>query len=285
MADKLIDPTKPLLDKSTLVNLGLGYTDADNVANPIEGATSGIGIKTFLMDASTPMVFPPAIVIILSTPTMYDKFPARRQLLRALLESHAKEFTGFDVEYNMDTAETPAGHDSQNQGVPTRNKRNAIAPSAIIPEIQGNLVWRFFTTYGFHINHPDTQAAFSHLSEDEAPAFTSSAYSMTAAIIQPDPSMIAKNIVDGVFLTNMFPLTSGALGLQKVVNTSNTYDRTINFHAILRHNEKTRELIIQIAKELKLGQLRKGPDSLPTQEYLDRFVKSSNLASEIAKIV
>lgn len=276
-----------MIDGKDLINAGLGYKATDQVADLSQGATMGIGLKSFIMDASTPMVFPPAFFIVLQTPFMYsdNRFAVKRRIMKTLMESHAKEISGIDVEYSMDSAEGPAGHDGQQQGVPTRNKRNAISPSMVIPEVHGGLVWRFFTQWGRDILDPDTQASFSHLSDKEAIPFVSSSYSITAAVIQPDPSFLPQNIVDGVFLTNMWPTTAGSLGIQRTIGTSNTMDRTINFQAVLRHNDKTRDIMVQIAQQLKLGQLRSGGQmGMPTAASVEDFVTGSNLAKEIASI-
>lgn len=283
--------TNQMLSTADLINVGLGYTSENNAGMiPDIGSGGNLGIlgsKVFLQDAATPMVFPPAIFVVLQTPLMYagSRFATTRRLMRALMQEHAKEITGIDVEYDMDTAETPAGHDSQMLGTPTRNKRNAITPSMVIPEINGNFVWRFFTKWGFNILDPDSQSAFNHLNEegDSIPPFVSSSYSIAAAVIQPDPSFLPKNIVDGAFITDMFPTNTGALGLQRTIGTSNTMDRTINFRGVLRHSMHTKDMLVELATQLNLANIRSTSGHMtPDSDDMSVYLRESGIADELA---
>ena len=276
-----------MLDPSNVSKLGLGLKDTAHVADMTVGATLGVGVKSISLDAATPLVMPPVMIVVLQAPMMYDKQQIKIDTLKALLETHATAVNGIDVEYNIDTADSPVGHDGQVHQVPTQNKRSAVNPSFTIPEVTGNLVWRFFNQWGFDMCHPDTNASFSHLSEKVAQAlpFVSSSYSMTMAAIQFDPSGIPENIIDGAFYSNMFPTApGGAIGFEKTIGTSNTRERSITFSAHLRHNEHTRDLMIDIAKQLKLGNVRKGPNPIPLHKDVKDYVKLSGIMDEVAAI-
>lgn len=274
-----------LLSPSEVTKLGLGYHDTDSVADIAKGSTLGLGIKTVSLDAATPLVMPPVIIVVLAAPRMYAGNITKIRTLKALLESHATAVSGIDLEYNIDTAESPAGHDGQSHMVPTRNKRSPVSPSFTLPEIGGNLVWRFFNQWGFDMVHPDTGVAFSHMSAEEALPFISSSFSMTMAAIQFDPSGAPKNIIDGAFYSNMFPTSpGGAMGFERNIGTANTRERNVTFSAHLRHNESTRDLMIDIATELKLGTVRTGAAQPPSFEDVRDYVKSSNLMDEVAAI-
>lgn len=282
-----LNTDKQMLDPKNIAKMGLGFTEENHpfVADIAKGSTLGVGVKTVSLDAATPLVMPPTVIVVLAGPRMYKNNPVKLRTLKALLETHATNVSGIDVEYNIDTADSPAGHDGQPHQVPTQNKRSAVNPSFTIPEVTGNLVWRFFNQWGWDMVHPDSNASFSHMSEDEALPFVSSSYSMVMAAIQFDPSGVPKNIIDGAFYSNMFPTTpGGAIGFERAIGTSNTRERNITFSAHLRHNEKTRELMVDIAKELKLGTVRSGTNDMPSYDYVKDYVANSSLMEEVEKI-
>jgi hypothetical protein len=262
----------------------LGFNNAKFVSDIAKGSTLGIGLKTISLDAATPLVMPPAIIVVLQTPAMYDKDTVKIRTLKALLETHATNFSGIDVEYNLDTADSPLGHDGQPLQVPTQTKRSPISPSATIPEVTGNLVWRFFNNWVWNISDPDTGQAFQHLANTSTNLpFVSSSYSMTMAVIQFDPSRRPENIIDGAFCANMFPTSPGGpIGFERAIGTSNTRERNVVFSAHLRHNARTRDLMVEIAKELKLGSIAGKTGGMPTADYVKDFVKSSQILEDIA---
>lgn len=273
-----------MLSPGDVAALGTGY--GPNVSDIAKGSTLGIGIKTISLDAATPLVMPPAIFVVLQTPAMYDSFPVRQRTLKALLETHATAISGIDVEYNLEVSDSPVGHDGQPMQVPTSTKRSGISPSFTIPEVTGNLVWRFWNEYVWHIADPDNGGAFSHLAGSNVNLpYVSSSYAITGAVIQFDPSRRPENIIDGAFIANMFPTSpGGSIGFERTIGTSSTKERNVTFSAHLRHNAKTRALMIEIAKELKLGSIAGKTGAMPTPEYVKDFVKSSQILQDIEAV-
>jgi hypothetical protein len=104
------------------------------------------------------------------------------------------------------------------------------------------------------MQHPDTNASFSDM---EIPAvYTMTSYSMSMLGIQFDPTERSERIVDAAFYTNMFPLNTGDLGIERQIGTSKGMERTINFSAIVQHNKYTRKLAQIIAAQLQLNKVQ-----------------------------
>lgn len=216
------------------------------------GGQLGVGYKPTKLDAATPLVFTPTVVVVLQTPTMWDSVQAKSETLKSIIETHPKAISGLDFNYTMDVGDTPAGHDSQLQEVPLKCKRSATAPSFTFTEVNGNLIWEFFKNWMFDINNPDTNTALGFVDNENA-HFTMSAYSMTMLGIQFDPTGDPKNIIGGAVYTNMFPKGTGDFGFERTIGTSKVMERTIEFSSIVHHNDYTRDLAIQVAETLKLA--------------------------------
>jgi len=193
---------------TSAANLGLGGgagSDQDRLANIMNGGQLGVGFNLANLDAATPLIFTPTVLVVMSTPTMYsvgasktfNKENAFQKMLKALIETHAKSVTGIDFGYTLETAEQPIGHDGQNIQVPTKSKRSPVAPSFVFPEVPGNLVWNMFNQWVFDIQHPDTNASFQRMDTDDLD-YLSSAYSMTMMAIQFDPTKTVGVKMSGV---------------------------------------------------------------------------------------
>ena len=124
--------------------VGLGLGENQIAANMIKGSQLGVGLQAKNLDAATPLVFNPAVLVVLQVPTMYNRDEKTGQMIKQLIESHAKSVTGIDFGYTLETQEQPVGHDGQNMQVPTKAKRSAVTPSFVFPEVTGNLVWNLF---------------------------------------------------------------------------------------------------------------------------------------------
>lgn len=262
----------------------IGYGSNPRVANLALGSTLGPGVRSVSLDAATPLVLPPATIVVLHTPTMYDNNPAIGQMIKVLLETQATAVDGIDIEYTLDTSDSPIGHDGQSIKVPTQTKRSEVSPTFTIPEVTGNLVWDLFTKWITDIQDADTIASMTHLDNPTIP-FVSSTYSISMAVIQFDPSGNPDNIVGGGFISNMFPTTAGPFGLERQIGQSSTKERSIPFTGYLRHNKSTRAALVDIAKQLNLGSwaLRSGAARQPglSVDQISQYLTDSELSKAI----
>lgn len=235
----------------------MGVTGRTGAANLVSGGQLGTGLRLQDIDAATPLVFNPTVFVVTHLPSMWKPYPRLMEMLKSIIETHAKTITGVDVNYTLTTDQTVVGHDGQNQQVPLRSSRGEVTPTMTFQEVSGNLIWNIFRTWIFDIQHPDTN--FSRLSaqvgKKEMYPWLMSTYSMSMIGIQYDPTGYAENIIDGAFYTNMFPTTTGEFGFQRQINTTEIKERSITFTGMVQHNENTREAAYQIAKMLNLHKI------------------------------
>ena len=227
----------------------------DFIANLIEGGQLGYGYKAGLFDAASPLAFPPAVIVVLQTPMMWDP----RNLgddgmlaatVKSMFECHAKSVTGIDVAYTLDSGDQPIGHDGQNLKVPTQSKRTEVNPSFTWPEVTGNLVYNIILRWIWDINDPDTNAGLEFM-ETPLP-FTMSAYSLTFMAIQFDQTMHPDRIIDAAIFCNVYPQATGEMGIQRTIGTTEVKERAITFNAYLMHNRYTKYLGREVAYRLNL---------------------------------
>lgn len=241
-----------LLNAAAAAGLDTGGT----VANLTAGSTLGIdGIRTVSLDAATPLVFPPAVIVVTQMPTMYNSNPEFAQMLKTIIETHPTGVSNIDVEYTLNTEETKVGHDGQTIKVPTQTERSAINPEFTFQEVTGNLIWESFYKWITDTQDADTEASMTHIDGSaSALPWVSSTYSMSIAVIQFDPTFQPDNIIGGAFISNMFPTTpGGGMGLERQIGQSAVKERSVSFTGYLRHNRNTRGLLVDIAKKLSLG--------------------------------
>jgi hypothetical protein len=214
----------------------------------------GIGPHLPKIDGATPLVFAPAIPIVTHIPTMMNEVEGMGGILKSLVERHAKTITGIDFGYEMDEGTAYILADGQEAKVPTKNKRTAISPNMTFAEIQGNLVWNFFRTWMNMISHPDTHhsslAALTN--NDNLDPFVYSYFSMDMLFIQYDPTFLPKNIIDAVFVTCMYPKTTGQFGLKREIGTTDIPERSIDFSGIIQHNSSVFKAGQAVAETLAL---------------------------------
>lgn len=237
---------------------GLGVTPDAMVANLPRSGQLGTGIRTTKLDAATPAVFNPAVGIVLTVPTMWDKSPKLQEMLKSVMETHAKSITGIDFSYSLETQDTPVGHDGQTMKVPTRTTRSAINPSASFIEYPGMPIYNLFKHWMFDIQHPDTNSSWLPSVQgerNEIPAWQMSAYSMSMLFIQYDPTGLPDRIYDAIVVINMFPTEIGEIGIERQIGTTQTKERQITFSGIVQHNDNTKELGYRVAEMLALHKI------------------------------
>ena len=227
------------------------------VANIVDGGQLGTGIQITRLDAATPLVFNPAVLVVTQTPAMWNNNPRAQKMLKSLVEVHAKSVSGLDVTYQLETASTPVGWDGQEMKVPTRTTRQGVDPSFTWQEVTGNLVWNFMRKWIFDIQHPDTNASLMSAQgiaveqgSNTMPPFLMSSFCMSMVAIQFDPTMRPENIIDGFYYTCMFPITTGEFGIERTWGTTQTKERSIQFTALVQHNDNTKWLAQEIASIL-----------------------------------
>ena len=242
--------------KNFLRNSSYLGTTNDLVSNLVQGGQLGYGFKAGALDASTPLVFPPAVICVLQTPTMWDDMPADpegilRQTVKAMFECHAKSVSGIEINYTVDQGEQPIGHDGQNLSVPLQTKRQAVTPSFTYPEVTGNLVWNLHRRWIWDMSDPDTNAGLEHQGPTPSP-YTMTTYSLTFMAIEFDPTQAPERIIDAAVYTNVWPTTTTELGMQREIGTSQVKERAITYAGYIMHNDRTRDLGISIATQLAL---------------------------------
>ena len=243
-----------LLDKV----VGLGSHLTGDVANVARSGQNGTGIRITKLDGATPLVFNPVIPVVLTVPTMWNATPQKQEILRALMETHARNITGIDFSYALETSQVQIGHDGQQMDAPTKTTRSQVNPSATFTEYTGNIIYKFFQDWMFDIQHPDTNAsALPAMGYDNSSMaqWVMSAYSMSMLFIQPDPTGLPERIVDAFIICNMFPKDMGEIGFQRQLGTTETKERSINFTGIVQHNNNTKELGIRVMQMLGLHRI------------------------------
>jgi hypothetical protein len=230
-----------------------------NFANVARSGQFGTGIRVTKLDGATPAVFNPVQPVVLSVPTMWKKFPQKQEILRSLMETHAKSITGIDFSYELETADTQVGHDGQSIKTPTRTTRSQVNPSATFTEYTGNIVYKFFQDWIFDIQHPDTNTSIlpaMGLGSSDLPGWTMSAYSMSMLFIQYDPTGLPDRIMDAFVIIGMFPTQLGEIGFERTIGTTTSNkERNIQFTGIVQHNNNTKELGMRVAEMLALHRI------------------------------
>lgn len=262
-------------------------TNGATIANIADGGQLGIGPHITKLDASTPLVFSPAVAIITHVPSMFSAFPNMGVVLKALVERHAKTITNVSPAYTLETAEAYVLPDGQSVNTPTKTKRAAVSPNMTFAEVNGNLVHNFWKSYMSLINNPDTH--YSHLAalsnNDELDPFVFSAFCFDMVLINFDATMLPKNIIDCVFLTNLFPTSISELGTKREIGVSETPERSIDFSCVLQHNNSTYKAGVAIAESLQLHRSAGIYDFAPTTDGISDAARGLGVETEIQQIM
>lgn len=243
-----------VLSGSLLKNVeNISVNPSATINDLTKGGQLGLGPRLANIDAATPLVFSPAVPIITHVPTMF-KSSKMAEILKALVERHSKTITGVDFGYEMDEASAYILADGQEAKIPTKNKRTAISPNMTFAEIQGNLVWNFFRQWMSMISNPDTHSSsLAAMGNTDIDPFVYSYFSCDMLLIQFDPTMLPKNIIDAVFITTLYPKTTGQLNLKREIGTTDGgVERSIDFSGIVQHNSAVYNAAVKIAETLSL---------------------------------
>lgn len=234
----MADNTTPMLKSNfTLGNHALTWTPNMTAG----GGQFGVGSHWNMMDMATPLVLLPAVPILLKAPAMFDNVVGYNDMLQHLFERHATSITGIDLNYTLGTADTPAGRDTQVNKTPTNTARAAVSPSIVWPEITGALIWHMMWFWITSMADPDTGA--SRIAQITAAADASpqlfSDFSATMMFLVYERTMLPRNLVKTIIVTNMMPTETGEFGIKKEITSAPTaIERTIGFTGVVLHTPR-----------------------------------------------
>ena len=118
-----------------------------------------------------------------------------------------------------------------------------------------------------------------HGSADLLP-FTMSTYSLTFMAIQYDQTQHPDRIIDAAVYTNVWPTTTTELGVERQIGTTSVKERAITYTGYIMHNDRTREMGVQIAKELALRSERYRVASPNTEYMSDLLVGEGRIGNQ-----
>lgn len=272
---------------SIIRNAGrIASTPDASIANLKSGAQLGLGPHLAQLDAATPMVLNPIYPIVTHSPTMFRGLPHFDEVLKALIEKHAKSISGIDFEYQLEGSPTPVGHDGQQLYMPTQSRRSAVTPQFTWQDVSGNLVWNFFANWIRMCRHPDTQASLTAAIEQggEAVPQLMSSFSMDVLFIQFDVTLKPENIIDAFMITSMWPQQTGMAGFQRTPGEVTMPERSITFYGVLQHNTNTKRVARQIAEVI--GMHRVNYDlATPISEQVQSRLLNKGLQQEVSEAV
>ena len=247
--------------KENFINSGNAGTfpgaTALTVSNMVVGGQMGYSIKPGYLDASTPLVLPPAVIYVCHTPFMWDHMgeagAVLAQMTKALMETHAKSVSGIDIGYTMQYQQTLVGKDGQNLDAPTVLQRTNVNPSFTWSEVTGNVVFSVNQSWLWDMCDPDTQIAFSRISGDEIDQvpFTFSSYSASLIALQYDMRMNTAGIIDAIYITNVCPQGTNEFGLKREIGQATVPERSITYTGLALHNAGVYTLAKTIANSIK----------------------------------
>lgn len=262
-----------------------GLLGRSNVSNIIDGAQLGIGAHLPYLDGAMPATFGPVVLVVTHVARILELIPNGPAMCKALLERHPTSVDGIDFGYNLENQTTLIGHDKQELAIPTSSTRTPITPSFTFKEINGNLVWNFFRTWIWLIRDPDTQMSGAASLSGSADIDISllSSFACDLCWIQFDATGKPENILDGGFITGLWPSETGLFGLKREIGAVEVPDRTIPMHGIMQHNDRTREAAMNIAEVLAYHTVNYN-QATPLTTEIESSLTSEGVQRELADI-
>lgn len=279
----------PALSNSLITNVNyFAGRNNQSYSNIMKGGQLGIGPQIPNIDAATPLVFPNAICIVTHVPTMFDEITYAPEILTSLIEKHAQNVDGISPNLTLSEVEGYTMQNGQVTKMPGITKYDELSPSFTFRELQGNIINRFFETWLSMMSEPNT--GYSNLSsmlntEDIDPLLYSY-FSMDIAVIQPDITLLPKNIIDGFFFTCMFPKSAGGeLGVKRQVGGDvETKERSVEFTGVLQRSNTTYRACQLIMETLGLHKANYD-NQVPITTEIDNQLKDTGISQEIEDIV
>ena len=255
------------------------------IANLGAGAQLGVGPHLVELDAATPLALHPIVPVVVHVPTMFENIPYATDTLKALIERHAQTITGIDLEYTLESAQSPLGHDGQQINMPTHSRRTQINPSFTWREATGNLVWNFHKLWIEMIRHPDTQASqLGALAAGDISPQLLSSFTMDILFIQYDSTHVAAQIIDGFFVTSMYPQGTGPSAYQRTVAEVQIPERNITYNGIIQHSNSTVQIAKRVAELLNMHSVNYD-EAQPVADSIPGNLANLGIQAEIAELV
>jgi len=257
-------------------------------SNIIKGGQLGVGPRIPNIDAATPLVFPNALIIVTHTPDMFDEIPYANEILTTLIGRQAQSVDGISPNLTISEVDGYTMENGQPVMMPGISKYDQLTPTFTIKEVAGNLVSRFFETWIIMMSDPNTgySKLSSVLNSTEIDPLVFSYFSMDIAVIQPDVTLLPKNIIDGYFLTCMWPKNNGGeLGVKREVGGDvEGKERSIEFNAVLQKSTSTYRACQTIMEMLKLHEAN-FDNQIPITTEIDHKLSDTGISAEIEEIV
>ena len=271
---------------SIIRNAGrIASTPDSSIANLTTGAQLGLGPHLAHLDAATPMVLNPIVPIVTHSPTMFRGIPHFDDVLKSLIEKHAKSISGIDFEYTLEGSPTPVGHDGQQMYMPTQSRRSSVTPQFTWQDVYGNLIWNFFSNWIKMVRHPDTQAStLGGIEGGEIAPQLMSSFSMDVMFIQFDPTMQPENIIDAFMITSMWPQQSGMAGFQRTPGEVTMPERSVSFYGVLQHNINTKRTAKQIAEVIGMHRVDYNV-AVPIAKQISSRLTNKGIQQEVAEAI
>lgn len=283
----------PYFKEALLKNVNrIGSNDKATYANLVKGGQLGLGEHLRNIDAATPLVLPSVIPVVTHIPEMFKKVPNLPEMLKALIEGHAKTITGIDLTYSIETGAGYNYKDSQVAEVPIRATRAPVTATFTFPDYAGEIVRNFFKNWQEMIIDPETQ--FSKLSSylpsgggEKMDPFVYSYFTMDILYIQPDITLLPENIIGASLEINMFPKTIGPFPRKRDVNAAHTVPEVpVEFSGVIKDDANTYSLGVQTAKLLSLHKANYHYAENPTDSNTKQTIQTeSGLQGEINEIL
>lgn len=255
--------------------------------NIVKGGQLGFGPVVVNMDAATPLVYPNAIIIVTHTPNVFNYFPYANDILVSLIEKHAKTVDGISPNMTLGEVDGYTLQNKQPVTMPGVSGYDQLSPTFTFQEVLGNLVYNFFEFWVKILSHPDT--GYSQLSSllrgRDIDPLVFSDFCMDICVIQPDMTLQPKNIIDGFFLTHMWPKSPGGeLGVKREVGGDvESKERSVEFAAVLQRNPNTYRAAQMIMKLLNLHKVNYDL-ALPLTTEIEKRISDTGIRKDIEEI-
>lgn len=279
-----------------LTNIGVP-SPRSYVANIRDSGQLGLGMNVPMLDGASALAFPPAIIVVLHTPSMYQEYdrlyapsgrPGMRETIKNLFECFAKSVTGIDFGYTVETESNPAGPSGQQIEDPTNTKRSDVSPVFTFQELTGNPVWNIHKRWMSDIQHPDSHISMAGsrdmiaIQREGRKPRTRATYSVAFAVIQPDTTHDPDQITGCSIVVNVFPKDIGTFGYERTIGNTQLRERSITYSGLVIDNEYTHELGISLMRNIQMAKVDFMRRAIGYTD-VETAIKNSGLQKEVSE--
>lgn len=218
---------------------GLATNNASIANLNAAGGQYGVGPIYSTLSASSPMVFPRAVITVVNTPRMYDNNLSFAYFLKTMMETLARQVSGIDLNYTLDSHGIEMGRDGQQLEMPTKSKRGQVSPQFTYPEYIGNPIWNAHYKWMTDTQDPDTDAIGLKNTLARGEQFDIGLFGLTFFVMQPDVTFQASRLINSWIITNVWPKTIGDFGAKVEMTGTQVMERSMNYSGYLIHNNDT----------------------------------------------